>query len=88
MPFARMRGHRPARHLASDAALEERTGFAGCPRKRELPRRLPMFAWATLAWEAREYVLSLIPEGAEVHMGMLTTLDLIGLTKEIEESKR
>ncbi len=36
--------------------------------------------------EARECVLSLIPQGAEVHSAMSTTLDQIGVTKEIEES--
>jgi hypothetical protein len=38
--------------------------------------------------EARDYVLSLIPEGAEVHQGASRTLELIGLTREIEESGR
>lgn len=38
--------------------------------------------------EARSYVLSLIPEGAEVHMAMSTTLDQIGVTQEIEQSGR
>lgn len=40
------------------------------------------------AAEAREYVLSLLPEGAEVHMGASRTLDEIGLTDEIEHSGR
>jgi hypothetical protein len=40
------------------------------------------------AAEARDYVLSLLPEGAEVHMGASRTLDEIGLTAEIEESGR
>jgi LUD domain len=40
------------------------------------------------AEEARQYVLSLLPEGAEVHMGASRTLDQIGLTAEIEESGR
>ena len=38
--------------------------------------------------QAREWVLGLIPEGAEVHSGMSTTLDQIGVTREIEESGR
>ena len=38
--------------------------------------------------EARDCVLGLIPEGAEVHTAMSTTLDLIGVTREIEESGR
>ena len=38
--------------------------------------------------EARDCVLDLIPDGAEVHMAMSTTLDQIGVTKEIEESGR
>jgi hypothetical protein len=38
--------------------------------------------------EARDCVSDLIPEGAEVHMAMSTTLDLIGVTREIEESGR
>jgi hypothetical protein len=40
------------------------------------------------AEEARQYVLGLLPEGAEVHMGASRTLDHIGLTAEIEESGR
>jgi YkgG family uncharacterized protein len=40
------------------------------------------------AEEARQYVLSLLPEGAEVHMGASQTLDQIGLTEEIEGSGR
>jgi YkgG family uncharacterized protein len=40
------------------------------------------------AAEARDYVLRLLPEGAEVHMGASRTLDEIGLTAEIEESGR
>ncbi len=36
--------------------------------------------------EARDYVLSLIPEGAEVHTGMSRTLEQIGLTEVIEGS--
>ena len=40
------------------------------------------------AEEARQYVLSLLPEGAEVHMGASRTLDQIGLTARIEESGR
>jgi LUD domain len=40
------------------------------------------------AKEARQYVLSLLPEGAEVHMGASRTLDQIGLTADIEESGR
>src|SRR5512133_1214734 len=36
--------------------------------------------------EARDCVLDLIPDGAEVHMAMSTTLDQIGVTKEIEGS--
>ena len=35
--------------------------------------------------EARQYVLSLIPEGSEVHSGSSRTLDQIGLTAAIEE---
>lgn len=38
--------------------------------------------------KARDCVLDLIPEGAEVHAAMSTTLDLIGVTREIEESGR
>jgi hypothetical protein len=38
--------------------------------------------------EAKKYVLSLIPGSAEVHMGMSTTLDQIGVTREIEQSGR
>ncbi len=38
--------------------------------------------------EARDYVLGLIPEGAEVYQGASRTLELIGVTKEIEESGR
>ena len=37
---------------------------------------------------AREVVLSLLPEGAEVGQGASTTLELIGVTHEIEESGR
>jgi hypothetical protein len=40
------------------------------------------------AEEARQYVLSLLPEGAEVHTGASRTLDQIGLTAELEESGR
>ena len=40
------------------------------------------------AEEARQYVLGLLPEGAEVHTGASRTLDHIGLTAEIEESGR
>ena len=40
------------------------------------------------AEEARQYVLSLLPEEAEVHVGASRTLDEIGLTAEIEESGR
>lgn len=40
------------------------------------------------AEEARDCVLSLIPEGAEVNAAMSTTLDQIGVTREIEESDR
>lgn len=40
------------------------------------------------AEEARQYVLSLLPEGAEVHAGASHTLDQIGLTADIEESGR
>jgi LUD domain len=40
------------------------------------------------AEEAQQYVLSLLPEGAEVHMGASRTLDEIGLTDEIEASGR
>ena len=36
--------------------------------------------------QARDYVLSLLPEGAEVHTGASRTLDQIGLTAAIEES--
>jgi hypothetical protein len=36
--------------------------------------------------EARDYVLSLIPEGSEVHMGMSRTLEQIGLVEVIEVS--
>ncbi len=36
--------------------------------------------------EARQYVLSLIPEGSEVHSGASRTLEQIGLTAVIEES--
>jgi LUD domain len=38
--------------------------------------------------QAREYVLSLIPEGAEVHQAASHTLEQIGLTAEIEQSGR
>jgi hypothetical protein len=38
--------------------------------------------------EAREHVLSLIPEGAEVHMAMSRTLEQIGLTDVIDGSER
>ncbi len=38
--------------------------------------------------EARDCVLSLIPEGAEVHLGVSATLDLIGVTEVIEQSGR
>jgi hypothetical protein len=38
--------------------------------------------------DARQYVLSLLPEGAEVHTGASRALDQIGLTAEIEESGR
>jgi len=38
--------------------------------------------------EAREYVLSLIPEGTEVHQVASHTLERIGLTAEIEQSGR
>jgi hypothetical protein len=40
------------------------------------------------AQEARHYMISLLPEGVEVHMGASRTLDQIGLTSEIEESGR
>jgi hypothetical protein len=40
------------------------------------------------AQEARRYVISLLPEGAQVHIGASRTLDQIGLTSEIEESGR
>jgi hypothetical protein len=40
------------------------------------------------AEEARQYVLGLLPEGAEVHTGASRSLDQIGLTAEIEESGR
>ena len=38
--------------------------------------------------EARDYVLSLLPEGAEVHQAASKTLGSIGLTAEVEESGR
>jgi hypothetical protein len=38
--------------------------------------------------QARDWVLGLIPKGVEVHMAMSTTLDQIGVTREIEESGR
>lgn len=38
--------------------------------------------------EARQHVLTLVPDGSEVHLGASRTLDLIGLTAEIEESGR
>ncbi len=38
--------------------------------------------------EARDCLLDLIPEGTEVNMAMSTTLDLIGVTEEIEQSGR
>ena len=38
--------------------------------------------------EARRLILELLPEGAEVGQGASTTLELIGVTKEIEESGR
>jgi len=38
--------------------------------------------------EARQYVLSLIPEGAEVHQAASHTLEWIGLTAAIEQSGR
>ena len=37
---------------------------------------------------AREVVLGLIPPGAEVHSAASQTVDIIGLTAEIEESGR
>jgi hypothetical protein len=40
------------------------------------------------AEEARQYVLDLLSEGAEVHTGASRTLDQIGLTADIEESGR
>jgi hypothetical protein len=40
------------------------------------------------AEEARQYVLGLLPEGAEAYTGASRTLDQIGLTAEIEESGR
>jgi hypothetical protein len=38
--------------------------------------------------EARDVILSLLPEGAEVGQGASTTLEAIGLTHELEESGR
>jgi LUD domain len=38
--------------------------------------------------EAKDLVLSLLPEGAEVGQGASTTLEVIGVTHEIEESGR
>src|SRR5262245_18966364 len=38
--------------------------------------------------EARDVVLGRLPEGAEVGQGATTTLELIGVTHEIEESGR
>ena len=38
--------------------------------------------------EARKVVIDLLPEGAEVGQGASTTLELIGVTHEIEESGR
>lgn len=38
--------------------------------------------------EARDYVLGMIPEGAEVHSGMSRTLEQIGLVEAIEGSDR
>ena len=38
--------------------------------------------------QAREVVLSLLPEGAEVGQGASTTLEVIGVTHELEESGR
>jgi YkgG family uncharacterized protein len=38
--------------------------------------------------EARNLILDLLPEGAEVGQGASTTLELIGVTKELEESGR
>ena len=38
--------------------------------------------------EARKVILDLLPEGAEVGQGASTTLELIGVTQEIEESGR
>jgi L-lactate utilization protein LutC len=38
--------------------------------------------------EARRLVLDLVPEGAEVHTGLSETMRELGITAEIEESKR
>lgn len=38
--------------------------------------------------EAKQIVLGLIPDGAQVHQGSSQTLDLIGITAEIENSGR
>ncbi len=40
------------------------------------------------AAEAKRVVLGLIPDGSEVHSGTSQTLDLIGITEEIEKSGR
>jgi hypothetical protein len=40
------------------------------------------------AAEAKRIVLDLIPEGTEVHSGASQTLDVIGITEEIEKSGR
>jgi L-lactate utilization protein LutC len=38
--------------------------------------------------EAKQLVLGLVPEGAEVHIGLSETMRELGVTAEIEESKR
>jgi L-lactate utilization protein LutC len=41
------------------------------------------------SWEeAKQLVLGLVPEGAEVHIGLSETMRELGVTAEIEESKR
>src|SRR4051812_47466834 len=43
---------------------------------------------ADTAAEARQLVLDLIPEGAEVHGGLSETLKQLGISQELEESGR
>jgi hypothetical protein len=70
----------PFGERASDAAIER---TAAALRAKGYPVHV-----VENGEEARQVVVDLLPEGAEVGQGASTTLELIGVTHEIEESGR